>query len=477
MRSLPASLRAFGSRVFASATAEDSFFSGFLSPVLMNLRVSGGFVRSVFVLMGGSAIAMIVPVLAAPLLTRLYTPYDYGVFALYVSIVTVFSVPIGGNYDSAAMLPSKDEHALNLIAVCLGASFLLSAVSYLAPALFARPIGRLLGSDRISVWLWLVPLLGFITAVQLAFSSWANRKRQFKRLSASRVAEAVFTPVISLGLGMWACGVGGLIAGLFGGKLASTWMLERSIRREKRASRLPVRWKTMSEQARKYRDFPLYSAPTSFLDILALQIPVLLLTRFFDSSTVGWFTLTTRVIGAPLALISSCVGQVYYQWFAEAGRGDDDLRSYPLKVAAYLALVVAGPLLIAIAFSPSLFSWVFGSEWRVAGDYARILVIPLAVKFVVSPLTVTMPASGNIKLASIWKISYFSSTALVLYIAAHFTVWTFICVYSAHELVFFLIYFLLIFRASAGGPRASGARQGARQGAAGGQEASMEEPR
>jgi O-antigen/teichoic acid export membrane protein len=428
---------------------EDRFFSGLLSPAFKSLRLSDGFVRSVFVLMSGTTLAMMAPVAAAPILTRLYTPHDYGVFALYVSIVTVLSVPIGGNYDAAVMLPAKDEDALNLTAVCLAISFLVSVVLLLGPCFFAGPIGAFFGSTRIATWLWFVPLLGFLMGIQQAFSNWVNRKRQFRRLAASRVVEAVVSPAMSVGLGMRAWGVGGLVAGLLGGKVAAVWMLGRSVRQGKKRWGLPVRAKTMLEQARKYRDFPLYSAPASFLDILALQIPVLVLTRFYDSSVVGWFALTTRVIGTPLALIGSCVAQVYYQWIAEAGRRNADLRSYTMRVALYLTIMVSGPILIAVIFSPSVFSLVFGEQWRVAGEYARILVFPLAIKFVVSPLSVTMPASGNIRLGSMWKIVYFSSTAVVLFIAAHFQARTFLCIYGAQELVLYSLCFFLILRASA----------------------------
>ncbi len=448
MRFFPPHLRTLESRIFAYATMEDRFFSGLLSPVFKSLRLSGGFVRSVFVLMSGTTIAMIVPVAAAPLLTRLYTPHDYGVFALYVSIVTVFSVPIGGNYDAAVMLPAEDEDAFNLIAVCLAISFLVSVAFLLAPCFFAGPIGRFFGSNHIAAWLWFVPSVGFIMAIQQAFSSWVNRKRQFRRLAASRVVEAVASPAISLGLGMQAWGVGGLVAGLLGAKVAAAGMLGRSVWQWKESRGLSVRVKTMLRQARKYRDFPLYSAPTSFLDVLALQVPVLLLTRFYDSSVVGWFALTTRVIGAPLALVGSCVAQVYYQWIAEAGRKNADLRSYTIRVAIYLTIMVSGPLVIAVIFSPALFSLVFGPQWRIAGEYARILVFPIAIKFVVSPLSVTMPASGNIRLGSIWKIAYFSSTAVVLFIAAHFQARTFLYIYGAQELVLYSLYFFLILQAS-----------------------------
>ena len=97
---------------------------------------------------------------------------------------------------------------------------------------------------------------------------------------------------------------------------------------------------------------------------------------------------------------------------------------------------------------PSYFRFVFGSQWEAAGEYARILVFPLAIKFIVSPLTAIMPASGNIRLGSVWKMIYFCSTAIVLFVAAHFPAKTFLCIYGAHEMVLYGFYFFLILKAS-----------------------------
>ena len=102
--------------------------------------------------------------------------------------------------------------------------------------------------------------------------------------------------------------------------------------------------KACSSRGRRYSDFPLYSAPTSFLDTLPPQIPVLLLMKFFSPPVVGLFALATKAIGTPLALVGSSVGKVYYQWISEAAREDLDLRSYVLQVAKYLFLLVSGPV-------------------------------------------------------------------------------------------------------------------------------------
>jgi O-antigen/teichoic acid export membrane protein len=442
-------VRTLGSRVFDYATMEDRYFFNFLSPAIRSLRLVDGFVRNVFVLMSGATIAMIVPLLATPLLTRLYTPEDYGIFALYLSIVLPLSVLITGNYELALMLPKRDEEAFNLLSVCASASLLIGAGFLLASSFLAGHTASLLGSSLISTWLPLAPVLAFIIGLQQTFSYWANRKKQFKSLGANKIVESIVTPVASTAFGFCSWGVGGLVVGLLGGKIVATWMLGRGVWRAKTKSKWQFKVKLMLLQARRYADFPLVSTPASLLDLLALQIPILLLTRSFGPSVVGLFALSNRVIGAPLALVGSCVAQVYYQWTAEARHRNDDLRSYVVKVAGYLSLIVAGPLVAAVLFSPSLFSVLFGEQWRIAGEYARILVFPLAARFIVSPLAVIMPASGNVKLGAVWKIGYFCSTAVVLYVASSFQPRTFLYIYGAHELVLWGVNFLVILRASA----------------------------
>jgi len=436
------------SRVFAFAFMKDHYLLGILHPAVRSLRLADGFVRNVFVLMGGTTVAMIIPVAASPLLTRLYTPYEFGIFALYVSIVTIISVPISGNYDWAVVLPKKDEDAINLVGVCFTVSLFVGIVLFILSWLFAGETSALLGNRRISPWLRLVPLTAFIMGLQETFSYWANRRRQFKRIGANRIIESIVTPVATLALGLPSWGVGGLVTGLMGGKAAATWMLGRGLWKEKKERSLLLSKKSMLEQGRRYSDFPLYSAPTSFLDTLALQIPVLLLMKFFSPVVVGLFALATKAIGTPFALVGSSVGKVYYQWISEAAREDLDLRSYVLQVAKYLLLLVSGPVLGAVLFSPVLFRFVFGSQWGVAGEYARILVFPLAIKFIVAPLSLIMPASGNIRLGSVWKMIYFCSTAIVLFVAAHFPAKTFLCIYGAHEMVLYGFYFFLILKAS-----------------------------
>ncbi|HAR97006.1 MAG TPA: hypothetical protein DCR97_13765 [Deltaproteobacteria bacterium] len=165
-------------RVVACATVEDGYFVPLLSPVLQNLRFADGFVRNTAVLMGGTTIAMVAPIIAFPLLTRLYTPHQFGVF---VSIVSVLSVPVTGNYDSAIMLPKKDREALNLVGVCLIFSLIVSAALFVGSLSFKPKIVGLLGSSSMSLWLPIMvsaALADFFSMVQPQEAVQAARREQ-----------------------------------------------------------------------------------------------------------------------------------------------------------------------------------------------------------------------------------------------------------------------------------------------------------
>lgn len=79
----------------------------------------GSFVRNVAVLAGGTAAGQAIVVLASPVLTRLYTPEDFGVLAVYASLLCVLSTVATLRYELAIPLPKRDEDAAALVVLCL----------------------------------------------------------------------------------------------------------------------------------------------------------------------------------------------------------------------------------------------------------------------------------------------------------------------------------------------------------------------
>ncbi len=56
------------------------------------IKPKSEFSRNVLTLMTVTTIAQAIPIAISPILTRIYTPEDFGVFALFLAILGVFSV-------------------------------------------------------------------------------------------------------------------------------------------------------------------------------------------------------------------------------------------------------------------------------------------------------------------------------------------------------------------------------------------------
>jgi len=151
--------------------------------------------------MTGTTIAQAIPIAISPILTRIYTPEDFGVFALYMSIVSVIATIATGRYELAIMLPKKDEDAVNIVALSIIISFFVSFIAFLIVYIFNSQITNLLGSPEISNWIYFIPITVLLAGVYQSFNYWNNRKKKYRRLVTSIVMQSG-TATANLGMGV-----------------------------------------------------------------------------------------------------------------------------------------------------------------------------------------------------------------------------------------------------------------------------------
>ncbi|MGB3913977.1 MAG: oligosaccharide flippase family protein, partial [Dethiobacteria bacterium] len=72
------------------------------------------FGANVFKLITGNVAAQLITIGAMPIITRMYTPDDFGIYQLFVSITSVLIVVAALQYDMAIMLPPAEEDAVNV---------------------------------------------------------------------------------------------------------------------------------------------------------------------------------------------------------------------------------------------------------------------------------------------------------------------------------------------------------------------------
>ena len=347
----------------------------------------GKFAVNVATLMTGTIIAQAIQLGISPILTRIYSPSEFGLFALYMSIVSLFSVIATGRYEMAIMLPAGDDDALNIMALSGLITIGISGISLLAVVLGKNRIAAALGDINLAPWLYLVPCSIILTGAYQIFNYWSNRKKQYKRLSASRIVQYGSSSAANIGMGLGGWGVGGLIGGGIVGQAVATGLLGFQTFRGIGKNKTVFSWEKIKSNAKRYRDFPLVNSLHAFMDMLQLSGTNFLITFYFGSVTLGLYTLTVRILRAPLTLMGASLSQVFLQKATETYNSGQDLQKLVGKTIAGLVLAALPIFILIYLFSPALFSIVFGGRWQAAGEYARILSPWLFLNFIVSPLS------------------------------------------------------------------------------------------
>ncbi len=72
------------------------------------------FLKNVLTLVSATGVAQAIALLIYPVLSRIYTPAEHGLFALYMSIISITAIMSTGKYELATMLPEKDEEGASL---------------------------------------------------------------------------------------------------------------------------------------------------------------------------------------------------------------------------------------------------------------------------------------------------------------------------------------------------------------------------
>jgi len=359
---------------------------------------AGSFARNVGVLTGGTAFAQGLAVLALPLLTRLYSPEDFSLLAVYVAIIGIATVVSCLRYNIAIPLPEDDADGMALLAVALIAATGISALLALPVLLAPARTAALLGQPGLAPYLWMVPLGVFLASAYNALQYWASRKKRFGLVTRTRMTRAVGGIGTQAAIGAAAPSPFGLLFGhmLYGGLgviglARDLWRRDRPLLRRQDAARLRA-------QATAYRRFPVWSVPEAVFNTAGLQLPIILIAAAAAGPEAGFLMLAMRVMGLPMGLVGASVAQVFIAE-APARLRDGTLAAFTRRTMWTLFRTGAPPLVAVGALSPLLFPPVFGAEWARAGWLVAWMTPWFVLQFVASPVSMVLHVTGRVALA------------------------------------------------------------------------------
>lgn len=345
--------------------------------------LSSRFVRNTGTLAGGTALAQVIALAAAPILTRIYGPDDFGILGVFTSFLGILAIASTLRYELAIPLARSDDQAAGVVATSLLFTAALSVIVAIAALGVGESILFALNAGQLLPYLWLLPISICIVGSYQTLNYWAIRNNHFGLIAKTKFSQGVASVSTQLGLGLIGIGPLGLLLGQVVGQSAGVMSLARNFPlRSLQGLTLPLLTATMH----RFRRFPYLATPGALLNAATTQAPVLVFAALYGPLVAGLFALTQRIVGLPILLIGNSVNQVF---FAEvAGL----LKANPAKiaprfitVAGSLALLAVLPAAALMVFGPQLFSFIFGDEWLEAGRFARMLAPMLILQFSVAP--------------------------------------------------------------------------------------------
>ena len=341
---------------------------------------------NVLKLSSGIAFGQLITFLVSPLLARIYSPEDFGLLAVYFSIVSIISVVINLRYETAIVLPKEDDEAIDLAFLSGIIAFGLSILLLLTVFIFNRPLVNLIGHREFNLYLYLVPLSTFFYGCVQIFNYWLTRSQNFNALAYSNTLKAASMAGVQLGWGSIVyAGAFGLILGQIAGNFFSAlYLLVKSVSQFKNHLKKGMA-ANLGRVFVDYKRFPLYSSWATLINAVSQNMPALLLAVLFSPVVAGFYAVAARIIMVPAAMIGQSVRQVYFQ---RASQQFNEGRSiYPLykKMTLNLFYMAFLPFTIIVIWGRPLFEIILGSAWGEAGIYASILAFWQFVGFINPP--------------------------------------------------------------------------------------------
>ncbi len=357
------------------------------TPARLRRFASSGLLGPIMTLVSGTAAAQAISYLARPALTRLFSPEAFGLFGLFLALIAVFGPLATAKYEDAIPVPPGDREAA---ATALLALLITTVITVLAMLLVpARgAIAELFGRPDLAPIIAVVPLGVAAAAWSRTGELWLTRIHLFRPIAAARAAQSGVAVPIQIVAGLAGTGAlglaGGYVAGRVVGMLSICWAVLQDGRLRREAA--SISRNALRQVLGRYRKFPLFSAPSGFLNLLSMQLPAFLLVALFDPAAAGFYAVAFATLAVPMQLVGASVGQVFFALAAEAHR-EGALPSLSGGIFRRLSAIGLFPMAAIMVAGPAAFALVFGAEWREAGVYAQMIAPWMFFVLVSAPLS------------------------------------------------------------------------------------------
>ncbi|MFW3364859.1 lipopolysaccharide biosynthesis protein [Aerococcus viridans] len=331
----------------------------------------------------GSVISQGINVLIQPILTRLITPEQLGEYSYILSIANLF-MPIASLNLHLLIVTAKNEKELKkYIDLSIYAIF-LTILIYLVGMVITLKL-RLLESSSMFHLLILIPLVILTNGIYQVYLSEDNWYQKYHNMTFAEITKIGLMSFIQVLAGVCNWGTTGLVMGKIG---SPTYYVKRSSINFFQTIK-NFKFSILLEGVKKNWQHIIYSVPSQFLNTFSYSLIMISIVSLFSKKEVGYYSISTRVLGVPILLISYNLSKVYLKRISSHKNAKLSLFKIYLDTVKKLTIISTVIFLIISILGPLATELIFGTGYKEAGIYISILCLMFSVRLVASSLSST----------------------------------------------------------------------------------------
>lgn len=393
--------------------------------------------------MGGTFVAQLIPILLQPILKRLFTVEEFGVFDIYFRSVGLLAILFSLRYEKAIVLCEKRSDSVTIytgiiilgLVLFLMTELVMVILSYLGISIIKIP-------DDYSIVLYLIPLSALFFTINTASQFMFIRQKRFLASSSLKIVRRSSEGIVQTSTGLlgyfWGLPIGDAI-GNFSASVVGIFRLKKEVR-----THLPPNlFTSIRKSAKEYSEFPKYALGSNLLNTFVLSALTFQIYAKFSIKDVGYTELTQRMLMIPTALIGVSMGQIILQRFSAAYNKKAGILKLFMGLIS-LNIAISIPFFIIIYFwGPVIFGFIFGEEWVLSGIYAKKLILSTCIFFIVSPFGQVLIAIKKIKINSLWEVMKFFIIGSLFFIKFQ-SIDSYLNYYNVCVILVYSIYLIII---------------------------------
>ena len=369
--------------------------------------------RNVGKLLSANIFAQALGLLVYPILTRMYSPEDFGLLNLFTSITGVMVLVTTAEYQYAIVLPKEESKARSLVHLCLLILLVVTGAIILSIP-FANPIANLFKAPGLAHYWYLLPFSVFGLGLWNILNYWYIRKSAFTRVSGYQITQSTFSVVGKISFGILGWLRGGMIFATVLSPLLSLLFSVGLAWKQYLKELRGIDIQQIKSVAREFANFPKFNLPHSLVNIVGVSLPVWMLTPHFGLEEIGRLSLAMMAAFVPLNILARACYQVLFQRVSELVQLHQPIKNLLRRFVCWMGVFIMVGLTVVYIFLPQMVTILFGAEWIESAAIIKALYPYLLFTPLCGSICFLSDVFAKQKIAMWLEIGYVACLAITL---------------------------------------------------------------